>query len=509
MQEFFTELMGSLGTSLPNLVFALVILTGGWLVALIIAAGVRKLLEKTDIDNRIVEKMGSDKKPFTVQPEIIVSKFVFYILMVFVLVAFFQQLGLTIITEPLNAFLNQLFAFAPNVLGGVVLLLVAWIVASVVRFLISKALGATDWDDKLSASAGLEEEGKIPMSETLANVVYWFIFLLFLPAILGAFQLEGILGPIQGMLDTMLGYIPNLLGAGIILLIGWFVAKIIRQVVTGLLTAAGTDKLGERVGLTADKKDQSLSGIIGLVVYALILIPVIIASLDALQIEAISAPATTMLSTLLTAIPAVFGAMVILGIAYMIGKLVGGLVTNVLTGVGFNKVLSWIGLGGEPEEGKLTPSEVVGYLVMLGFMLFAVIEAAEMMSFSIVAELVTAFFGFAMQVILGVVVFGLALYLANLAYKAVSSLAGSQSPILAQAARIAIIVLGAAMALRQMGIANDIINMAFGLLLGAIAVAVALAFGLGSREIAARQVEGWLDGYNASKDKQGSRGVEE
>ncbi len=501
MQQFLTELMGTLGTSLPNLVFALVILIGGWLIALIVSAGIRKLLQKTDIDDRIVEKMGTDKKPANIQPDVIISKFVFYILMIFVLIAFFQQLGLTIITEPLNNFLNKLFEFAPNVLGGLVLLLIAWIVASVVRFLISKALGATSWDDKLSASAGLEEERQVPMSETLANVVYWFIFLLFLPAILGAFQLEGILGPIQGMLDSLLGYIPNLLGAGIILLVGWFVARIIRQVVTGLLVAAGADKLGERIGLKTDDKEQSLSGIIGLVVYALVIIPVIIASLNALQIEAISGPATAMLTTLLSAIPAVFGAMVILGIAYMIGKLVAGLVTNVLTGVGFNKVLSWIGLGGEPEEGKLTPSEVVGYLVMVGFMLFAVIEAAEMMSFSIVAELVAAFFGFAMQVILGIIVFGLALYLANLAYKAISSLAGSQSPILAQAARIAIIVLGAAMALRQMGIANDIINMAFGLLLGAIAVAVALAFGLGSREIAARQVEGWLDGYKASKDK--------
>ncbi len=501
MQQFLTELMGTLGTSLPNLVFALIILVGGWLIALIVSAGIRKLLQKTDIDDRIVEKMGTDKKPANIQPDVIISKFVFYILMIFVLIAFFQQLGLTIITEPLNNFLNKLFEFAPNILGGLVLLLIAWIVASVVRFLISRALGATNWDDKLSASAGLETEGQAPMSETLANVVYWFIFLLFLPAILGALQLEGILAPIQGMLDTLLGYIPNLLGAGIILLVGWFVARIIRQVVTGLLVAAGTDKLGERIGMKADGKEQSLSGIIGLVVYALVIIPVIIASLNALQIEAISDPATAMLTTLLSAIPAVFGAVVILGIAYMIGKLVAGLVTNVLTGVGFNKVLSWIGLGGEPKEGKLTPSEVVGYLVLVGFMLFAVIEAAEMLNFNIVAELVAAFFGFAMQVILGVIVFGLALYLANLAHKAVSSLAGSQSPILAQAARIAIIVLGAAMALRQMGIANDIINMAFGLLLGAIAVAVALAFGLGSREIAARQVEGWLESCN-TQDKE-------
>jgi hypothetical protein len=55
------------------------------------------------------------------------------------------------------------------------------------------------------------------------------------------------------------------------------------------------------------------------------------------------------------------------------------------------------------------------------------------------------------------------------------------------------------MGLRQMGIADDIVNLAFGLLLGAIAVAVALAFGLGSREIAAREVESVLKQWRAGE----------
>jgi hypothetical protein len=54
-----------------------------------------------------------------------------------------------------------------------------------------------------------------------------------------------------------------------------------------------------------------------------------------------------------------------------------------------------------------------------------------------------------------------------------------------------ILVLPGAMALRRMGLANEIINLAFGLLLGAIAVAVALAFGLGGRELAGHQLEEW------------------
>jgi hypothetical protein len=196
-----------------------------------------------------------------------------------------------------------------------------------------------------------------------------------------------------------------------------------------------------------------------------------------------------MLNTLLNAVPAIFGAMIILGIAYFIGRLVSSLVTTMLTSIGFNRVLSLIGLGDESQAGRRTPAEVVGYLVLIGLMLFATIEAAELLGFGIVADLVANFMTFAAQVILGVIILGIGLYLANLVYNIILSTAGPQANLLSQAARLAIIVLAVAMGLRQMGIADDIVNLAFGLLLGAIAVALALAFGLGSREVAGREVE--------------------
>jgi hypothetical protein len=234
-----------------------------------------------------------------------------------------------------------------------------------------------------------------------------------------------------------------------------------------------------------------LSGIVGTVVYALVLIPAIIAALNALQIAAISDPATDMLTALLAAVPAIFGAAVVLGIAYFVGRLVADLVSNVLTGIGFNKILSWLGLGKEPVEGERTPSEVVGYLVLVAIMLFSTIEAANLLNFTIVAVLLAQFIDFAAQVVLAVVVFGLGLYFANLARSIILAAGGVQSNLLAQAARLAIIIFAAALALRQTGIADDIVNLTFGLLLGAIAVAAAIAFGIGSRDVAARLVNRW------------------
>jgi hypothetical protein len=142
---------------------------------------------------------------------------------------------------------------------------------------------------------------------------------------------------------------------------------------------------------------------------------------------------------------------------------------------------------------------VVGYLVLIGLMLFAAIEAAELLGFTMVAALVTAFLYFAGQIIIGIVILGIGLFLAGVARRAVLGLAGEHAVLLSRLTYAAVVILTVFMGLRQMGIAEDIINLAFGLLLGALAVAFALAFGLGSREIAAREVESVLDRWRAGE----------
>jgi hypothetical protein len=325
--------------------------------------------------------------------------------------------------------------------------------------------------------------------------------LLFLPALLDALDLQGLLTPVQGMVDDVLGYLPNILGAALILVIGWFIARLVRQIVTNLLAAAGADALGGRVGLNQALGDQKLSGLIGVIVYALILLPVIIAALDALEVDAISRPATTMLEAILTAIPNIVGAAVALIIAYFVGRLVADLVKNILTGIGFNRVMVWVGLGREPREGQRTPAEIVGYIVLVVIMIYAVNGAAELLGFESLVVQLNILLAFVWQVVIAIIVFGFGLYLGNLARSAVLSTGGSDSNMLAQGARIAIIVFAAALALRTTGIAADIVNIAFGLMLGAIAVAAALAFGLGSRDIAGREVEKALGSLRGADDE--------
>ncbi|PMY00916.1 hypothetical protein C1Y18_35000, partial [Pseudomonas sp. MPR-R5A] len=90
--------------------------------------------------------------------------------------------------------------------------------------------------------------------------------------VLDALNLQGIAGPFSSMLDSLLAFLPKLIAAALILLVGWFIAKIVRNIVTNFLAAIGTEKLTAKLGLSRLFEGTSLSAVIGTIVYVLILI---------------------------------------------------------------------------------------------------------------------------------------------------------------------------------------------------------------------------------------------
>lgn len=501
--EQFTVLVGSY---IPHLAGALGILVVGWLVALVVSRGVRGALKRTTLDNRLAGWLFQKESGQEMEAEKWFGAVVFWVIMVFVFVGFFQALQLTVLTEPLNRLLGGLFEYAPRLLGAGILLAIAWVLATVSRAIVSRVLRALRVDERLAEQAGMKEAG-LPLSQTLGEAVYWLVFLLFLPALLGALALEGIVAPVQGMIDILLGFLPNLLGAGLILVVGWFVARIVQRVVANLLIAIGTDQFSERVGLARALGTQRLSGLVSLVVYTLILIPVVVGALNALALEAITQPASNMLNAILGALPVIFAAALVVAIAYIVGRVVADLVRNVLAGIGFDSIPVRLGLAKDDAREQRSLSEIAGALVLVAFVFFAAMEASRLLGFIALAGLMADFLVFAGQVLLGLAIFAVGLYLANLAADAVSASRVGQAGLLALVTRVAIVSLATAMALRQMGLANEIINLAFGLVLGALALAVGLAFGLGAREIAARELDGWLAGLRSGASAERSDAV--
>ena len=488
-----------LGTYIPSLLGALAILVIGWLIALIISSIGEKGLRKVGVNNWVNRLTGAEEQEKGIDVAKGVGTGMFYLIMLFVLVAFFQALRVPLISEPINGLLNQVFEFIPQVAGGTVLLLIAWVVAKVLKTIVQMGLETAKIDERLGSQEETEKKAA-PVSKSIGDAVYWLVFLLFLPAILGALSLQGLLGPVQEMFNKLLGFLPNVITAGVLFLIGWFVARIVRQIVTNLLAAVGTDNLGEKVGISQLLGEQKLSGLIGLIVYVFILLPIAIAALNTLQLEAITSPASNMLNLILAAIPKIFAATVVLAISYAVGNLVCGLIDNLLAGIGFNNVLARLGLGKEDPDAKWTPSAIVGSLVLLAIMFFAALEASRLLGFAVVATLVSEFIVFAGHILAGLVIFAVGLALANAVSGALTAAETSHASLLGIAARVAMLVLAGAMALRQMGLANEIINMAFGMLLGAVAIAVAIAFGIGGRDIAAAELEKWVRSLKSKQE---------
>ncbi|MBD1873697.1 mechanosensitive ion channel [Nodosilinea sp. FACHB-131] len=516
--RFVQEASGQLGRFLPSLIGAIALLLLGWLIATVAALVVRSLLRRTDLDNRLANWALGRPSDQPIPIEKWASTLVYWVIFLFAIVASLNALNLSGVSTPLNNFLDQIFLYLPRIGGALLLLGVAWLAATLVRSLVVNGLGRFNLDDRLAQQTGLEQgSSPVVLNETIGNVLYWFILLLFIPLILSALQLPGLLAPVEGLINSFLQAIPRIVTAGIVLAIGWVIARIVRGVVTNLLMATGVDQLGRRLGLQSGTSGVSLSSLAGTLAYVLVLIPAVVAALNELDIEAISAPAIGMLEQILTAIPQVIMAGVVIAAAYFVGRFVSDLVTSLLRGAGFDNILGVLGLPdlnlatgattvqpGLDAEGRpmttvqtpsRTPSEIVGIITLVAIVLFGAVTATEILNFAGLTEIVRAILRIGARVLSGVVVFAVGLYLANLAFRLVNAMGTGQARVLAQAARIAILIFVGAMALQQMGVAPDIVNLAFGLLLGAIAVAIAIAFGLGGRDVAADQLREWLASF--------------
>lgn len=497
------ETIGMVGGYVPSLLGALLLLVVGWILAAFLARAARAGIHHTKLGTRASGWIAGQEVDQAVL-EKWVGRGVFYFVLIFVLVGFFQILGLSQITSPLLNFLNEVFVYLPRLIGPAILIVVAWVLAKVLKLLVVRTLTSAKVDERLASEADLVTEKSFSVAETLGEAVYWLTFLLFLPAILNALQLGGLLEPVRGMVDEVLAYLPNLLAAGLILIVGWLAARIIRRIITNVLAALGTDRLSDQVGLKATLGTQTLSGLIGLVVYILILVPVIIASLNALELEAITTPASQMLQAFLAALPKLFAAALVLSIAFIVGRVIAGFVENLLQGIGLDAVVARMGLTTQTtDEQRMQTSKLAGRLTLIAIMLFASIEALHLIEFEAVANLGTTFLIFAGNIIVGLAIIGLGLFLANVSANAILSMNVQQAELLAFAARVSIVILAVAIGVGQMGLATEIIALAFGILFGAIALATALAFGLGGRETAGRLFDEWVHRFEDPGSRKG------
>lgn len=387
--------------------------------------------------------------------------------------------------------LQDILLFIPNILKALILLLIAWGVAVLVRKLVKKALMKFNVDKHLAKSRKpVDTAYGEERVDDIAKVVYFLVFLLFLPGIFSALDMSTVSGPITGMMNSLLSYIPNLIGAGVILFIGFFVAKILRDLTFTLLQTVNVDKWYNKLAPKTDEAvdvettRNTLADVLSKIVFGLVLIPVITSALETLNIRSLTDPIIVVLNKTMQMLPNVLVAVVLIVIGYYIAKFVAQILEDLLRRMGMNDVFNFV--GDDHTAPRFDLSKIVGKTVQTLIVLFITVEALSILKLNVLNTIGGAVIGYLPLLISGLLIIGGGVVLGYFVEGLINKYA--ESPFTAAVAKYIIIVFAVFMTLEQIKFASTIVNVAFLLVLGGLSVAFALAFGLGGREFAKRQL---------------------
>lgn len=381
--------------------------------------------------------------------------------------------------DSVKEFFQDLLNQVPNFIFAIVLLIIAFIAAKIVKSLVTKLLKAVNAEAFLG-KLGVKDTATNSSVEFVAKLAYFVTFLLFLPGVLDKIGMQSVSAPITNMVDSFLEFIPKLIAAGIIVVVGIFIAKIVKELLVPVLKAIKVDTLQEKAGITATE-GNSFSNVIANVIYGLILLVVVTSALDQLEIAAISGPANNIVSTIFAMLPNVLGAIIIIAIGVFIAKLVATLLQNLLAGVGADTLIEKI-TGNAEKNINLSKilSEVVKYVIVVIF----IVQGINVLDLAILNGIGATVIAFLPAVISTIIILAIGLFAANAAENAIVKKAPNAKA-MALTAKVAIYVVTAFMCLSQLGIAGAMVETTFILIIAAICVAVAIAFGVGGRTFAA------------------------
>ena len=395
----------------------------------------------------------------------------------------------------------QTMYWAPKILIAILILVVTWIVARAVKWVLQKAVDRSPALKK--HVTGTPEETVGHQLGTIAKLIIWLV------GIMAALQFLGfarILAPINELVTEIFVFLPRLIGAGLIFFVGLVLSRIVKRLVETVLTAANIDGLLARVGIGSSEGTirtdpaavppgaapgstrASIARAAGVLVFALIISPFAIAALQVLGIEAISGPATAMLNQILAAIPRVLAAALWIGIAFIAAKFLKTIIEAILPPTGFDDAIRSTGV----VPANASPSRIVANIAMIAIILAASIEAARQLGGDQIAIFLAQVTALGGKVIFGTLIIVAGIFLARIVANLVGSGTG-EGGYAQTIVRYAIIALFTAIGLTFMGLADQIVMLAFGLILGSAAIACALAFGLGGRDAAARIADRWAD----------------
>jgi hypothetical protein len=395
----------------------------------------------------------------------------------------------------------QLMQWGPKILIAILIIVATWLVARAVKWMLQKAIDRSPALKK--HVTGTPEETIGHQLGTIAKLIIWLVGIMAALKFLGVGQ---ILAPVNALTLEIFEFLPHLIAAGLIFFVGLIIARIVRRLTETVLIATNVDGLLARIGIgdttgtartdpnavppgaAPGSTRASVARAVGVLFYALIIIPFAIAALQALEISSIAGPATDMLNQILAAIPRIVAAALWIGIAFIAARFLKTVIEAILPPTGFDDAIRSTGV----LPATAFPSRIVASIAMLAVILAASIEAARQLGGDDVAVFLAQITALGGKVIFGSLIIVVGIFLARIIANLVGSGTG-EGGFAQTIVRYAIITLFTAIGLTFMGLADQIVMLAFGLILGSAAIATAIAFGLGGREAAARVLDSWAD----------------
>ena len=389
--------------------------------------------------------------------------------------------------ENVTSLWDQLMKNVPTAVEALILLIIAFICASIVKNLVANALDFLKIDKALD-KAEIDKERKTNLKEFISKIFYLITFILFVPGIFEKLGLKNVSEPITNMMNKFMGYLPNIVASIVLFIVGVLIAKVVKELLIPLFKSLKIDSYIEKLGFKKDEK-VALSEMLANLVYVFILIPIIIASLDALKVEAISKPAIEMLNTIIVFIPRVAVAIVILFVGKYIADLVENLLEKLLVSIGTDRIANKALSASATKTSKdFSLSKTIAYAVKYIMIIFFLVEGLDILELDILTNIGNEIIKYMPYAISSAIILGITILVANYVENTIRN-KFTDSKATALIVKIVIIVVGTFITLYQLGIAKEMINSAFIILLSAFAVAFAISFGVGGREFASHMLK--------------------
>jgi hypothetical protein len=209
----------------------------------------------------------------------------------------------------------------------------------------------------------------------------------------------------------------------------------------------------------------------------------------------IAGPVREMVTKILGYLPVLLGALIILIVGWLIAKAIKRLIEEVLKAIRFDTLADKAGVTTILKKGdlKITASQVVSGLVYWLVIIMVLVMVVNALGLPKASDVLASLFAYVPKVIAALFVLVVAMFLASFVSGIVRTAAGNANlpnpEILAAVCRWAIIIFAVTIALEELGIATLLVTATFNIILGGVCLALALAFGLGGKDAAAKFLE--------------------